>query len=295
MKDKHLESRPRRSCLYMPGSNARALEKAQALPADVILFDLEDAVSPDDKIAARDAVCAAIIHNNYGKRELIVRINPINSEWGADDLSAAVRARASGVLVPKITCGADIQAIDAAMTSAGAPADMALWVMIEMPMALLNIHGIAQCSANTRLTAFVVGTNDLALECRAQITDGRMAFQFALQQIIMAARAYGLIAIDGVYNDIADIDGLSSECAQGRILGFDGKSLIHPAQLDPANEIFAPMPADVAWARAVIAAFDEPANAGKAVIRVDGKMTELLHLEQARRLMAMHAAISDQP
>jgi len=283
--------RPRRSCLYMPGANERALEKARTLPADTLILDLEDAVAPDAKLAAREAILSAVKQGGYGYREIVVRMNGLGTEWGAEDLKMAVSSGAKAVLAPKVESAADIRALDKALTEAGAPADFGLWVMIEMPKAILHIEDIAATAAETRLTTFVMGTNDLAKEYRARMTRDRIAFQTALQLTIAAARAYGVTAIDGVFNDIKDEDGLIFECEQGRDLGFDGKTLIHPSQLDTANRVFAPSHNDVEQARAVIEAFADPANAGKGVLKVNGKMTELLHLDEARRTVAMDEAI----
>jgi len=283
--------RPRRSCLYMPGANERALEKARTLPADTLLLDLEDAVAPDAKLTAREAILSAVKQGGYGYREIVIRMNGLGTEWGADDLKMAVSSGAKAVLAPKVESAADIHALDKALTDAGAPADFGLWVMIEMPKAILHIEEIAATAAETRLTTFVMGTNDLAKEYRARMTRDRIAFQTALQLTIAAARAYGVTAIDGVFNDIKDEEGLIFECEQGRDLGFDGKTLIHPSQLDTANRVFAPSHNDVEQAKAVIEAFALPENAGKGVLKVNGKMTELLHLDEARRTVAMDEAI----
>ncbi|MBR9834536.1 MAG: CoA ester lyase [Alphaproteobacteria bacterium] len=285
-------NRPRRSCLYMPGANARAIEKAKGLAADSVIFDLEDAVAPDAKAEARAAVCAAVKAGGYGKRELVIRINGLDTEWGLEDLKAAVAAGPDAILAPKVIDGGDIDRLNDAMSRAGAPETMGLWVMIEMPKAILNIQEIAEAVGRTRLTAFVMGTNDLAKEFRAiNNPPERTAFQTALSMSVMAARAYDLLAIDGVFNDIKDEHGLIAECEQGRVMGFDGKTLIHPSQLEATNRIFAPSPADVEQAHAVIAAFADPANAGKGVLKVNGKMTELLHLEEARRVVDVAEAI----
>ncbi|MEL6473202.1 MAG: CoA ester lyase [Pseudomonadota bacterium] len=284
--------RPRRSCLYMPGANTRALEKAKTLPADTLLLDLEDAVAPDAKAEARAAVAGAVQDGGYGSREIIIRINGLDTEWGLDDLKAAVEAGPDGILAPKVIDGGDIDRLDDALSRAGAPGDFQLWVMIEMPKAILNIQDIAEAVGRTRLSAFVMGTNDLAKEYRAQATPDRVAFQHALGATMAAARAYDLLAIDGVFNDIKNEDGLKAECEQGRILGFDGKTLIHPSQIEICNTVFSPDPADVEQAKAVIDAFADPENAGKGVLKVNGKMTELLHLEEARRLVAVAEAIS---
>jgi len=286
--------RPRRSCLYMPGANARALEKAREIPADTLILDLEDAVGPEAKIEARSAIAAALAAGGYGKRELVVRMNGLDSEWGPADLEMAVKAGAHAVLAPKVTGARDIERLDAALKKAGAGEGFALWVMIETPLAILNIKEIAAASTGSRLTTFVMGTNDLAKEYRARMTPDRLAFQTALQLSVAAARAYGLIAIDGVYNDIKNEAGFAAECEQGRDLGFDGKTLIHPSQVEACNRVFAPSEADVEQARAVIAAFADPANAGKGVLKVNGKMTELLHLDEAKRTVAMNEAIREQ-
>lgn len=285
--------RPRRSCLYMPGANPRALEKAKGLAADTLIFDLEDAVAPDAKAEARDTACAAVQQGGYGKREIVIRINGLDTEWGLDDLKAAVAARPDAILAPKVIDGGDIDRLNDAMSRTGAPDSMGLWVMIEMPKAILNIQDIAEAVGRTRLTAFVMGTNDLAKELRG-VNDPplRTAFQTSLGLSIAAARAYDLLAIDGVFNGIGDEEGLSAECQQGRLMGFDGKTLIHPSQLAAANQIFAPAEDHVEQAKAVIAAFADPANAGQGVLKVNGKMTELLHLEEAHRTVAVAEAIS---
>lgn len=285
--------RPRRSCLYMPGANPRALEKAKSLPADTLIFDLEDAVAPEVKLEARDTVCAAVKAGGYDPREVVIRINGLDTVWGLDDLKAAVAAGPNAILAPKVIDGGDIDRLNDAMSRAGAPEDMGLWVMIEMPKAILNIQNIAEAVGRTRLTAFVMGTNDLAKELRG-VNDApvRTAFQTSLGLSVAAARAYGLLAIDGVFNGIGDEEGLDAECLQGRLMGFDGKTLIHPSQLAAANRIFAPAEADVEQAIAVIDAFADPANAGKGVIKVNGKMTELLHLEEAQRTVAVAKAIA---
>ncbi|MEM1088592.1 MAG: CoA ester lyase [Pseudomonadota bacterium] len=286
-------SRPRRSCLYMPGANARALEKAKGLSADTLIFDLEDAVAPEAKEDARATVGAAVKAGGYGQREVVIRVNGLDTTWGLEDMAAAVEAGPDAILAPKVIDGGDIDRINDAMSRAGAPDMMGLWVMIEMPKAILNIQDIAEAVGRTRLTAFVMGTNDLAKELRA-VNDPPLwtAFQTSLGLSVAAARAYDLLAIDGVFNGIGDEDGLEAECLQGRAMGFDGKTLIHPSQLEAANRIFAPAEADVEYARAVIDAFADPENAGKGVLKVNGKMTELLHLEEARRTVAVAEAIA---
>lgn len=283
--------RPRRSCLYMPGANTRALEKARELAADTLILDLEDAVAPEAKEEARAAILAAVKAGGYGSREIVIRMNGLDTAWGHDDLKAVAASGAHAVLAPKVTGPRDIERLDNLLKDAGAPASLDLWVMIETPIAILSIREIAAASIGSRLSAFVMGTNDLAKEYRARMTADRLAFQAALQLSVAAARAYGLVAIDGVYNDIKNEDGFRAECEQGRDLGFDGKTLIHPSQLEDANRIFAPSGHDVEQAKAVIEAFADPANAGKGVLKVNGKMTELLHLEEARRIVAMDEAI----
>ena len=284
--------KPRRSCLYMPGANAKALEKAKTLAADVVLLDLEDSVAPEAKESAREAVAAAVKAGGYGKREVIVRVNALATPWGRDDIASAGVARPDGILAPKVETGDEVIALDDAMTEAGFPREASLWIMIETPRAILNLAPIAAAARGTRLQAFVMGTNDLAKEMRARPGAERAPFHAALSLAVMAARAEGLTAIDGVYNDIANAQGFEAECRQGLAFGFDGKTLIHPSQIDTCNVVYAPAPEEVERARAVIAAFALPENAGKGVIKVDGKMTELLHLEEARRVVAVAEAIT---
>jgi citrate lyase subunit beta/citryl-CoA lyase len=283
--------RPRRSVLYMPGSNARALEKAKTIAADALILDLEDAVAPDAKAQARDQVCAAVKAGGYGKRELVIRINALDTPWGKDDLAAAVAAAPDAILLPKPGSGADIVAAADALKSA--PEKTRLWAMVETPLAILNVQDIAAASrlAGTRLSCFVMGTNDLVKETRADLSNNRRPALFWLSATVTAARAYGLDVLDGVYNNFKDAEGYKRECVHGRALGFDGKTLIHPDQVAVANEIFAPPAADVAWARKIIAAFDQPENKGKGVITVEGRMVELLHAEMAHRTVAIAEAI----
>lgn len=288
-----MTARPRRSCLYMPGANAKALEKAKTLPADVLLLDLEDSVAPEAKADARQAVAAAVTAKGYGRREVIIRVNALATPWGRDDIAAAGGAGPDGVLVPKVESGDEVRTLDAALTEAGFGNDAGLWVMIETPRAILNLAEIAAAAKATRLSCFVLGLNDLAKETRARAGRDRAAFHVAMSLAVTAARAHGLTVIDGVYNDIADASGFEAECRQGLEFGFDGKTLIHPSQVDAANTIFAPTAEEIARARAVIAAFALPENAGKGVIKVDGRMTELLHLDEARRVVAVAEAIED--
>jgi citrate lyase subunit beta/citryl-CoA lyase len=284
--------RPRRSVLYMPGANAKALDKARGLPADALIFDLEDAVAPEAKGEARAAVVATLEQGGYGARELVVRVNGLATPWGAEDIPAAVGARPDAVLVPKVSSPADVLAADAALSAAGAGPDLALWIMVETPLAVLDIAAIAATAASTRLSCLVMGTNDLAKETRARITPERAPFHYALAASVTAARAHGLNAIDGVFNDIQDTAGFEAICQQGVEFGFDGKTLIHPSQLEPCNRIFAPDAGEVEQARAVIAAFEDPANAGKGVLKVNGRMTELLHRDMALVTVAIADAIA---
>jgi citrate lyase subunit beta/citryl-CoA lyase len=283
-------ARPRRSCLYMPGANAKALEKAKTLAADVLIFDLEDSVAPEAKQEARAQVAAAVKSGGYGKREIIVRVNGLSTTWGRDDI-AACACGTNAILAPKIESGAQVAELDAALTAAGLSKDATLWANIETPRAILNLADIAAAARSTRLGCLVMGLNDLSKETRAQQKPGRAAFQAALSLAVMAARAEGLTAIDGVFNDIADSAGFEAECRQALEFGYDGKTLIHPSQIETANTVFAPSPEEVTRAQAIITAFALPENAGKGVIKVDGRMTELLHLEEAKRVVAVSEAI----
>jgi citrate lyase subunit beta / citryl-CoA lyase len=278
--------RPRRSVLYMPGSNARALEKAATLAADALILDLEDAVAPEAKDLAREQVCAAVKAKRFGKREVIIRVNGLDTEWGHDDMEAACDAAPDAILVPKINDLVDVEHADQHMD---APDSCALWLMIETPFAIFNANEIA--SAQGRLTCLVMGTNDLVKELRAQHTPGREALLASLNLTVLAARAHGLTVIDGVFNEIADTAGFEAVCRQGRALGFDGKTLIHPSQIEACNKIFAPDPQEVARARSILAAFEKPENKGKGAIALDGRMVELLHAEIAKQTVALADAI----
>jgi len=275
----------------VPGANARALEKAKSLPADLFVLDLEDAVAPEAKADARQAIRKAVHKRAYGAREVVIRVNGLETEWGQDDLEMAASAGVDGALVPKVTSGDDVRFVDQLLNDAGASPNLDLWVMIEMPLAILNINEIVATSTDTRLTGLVMGTNDLAKEYNAVPTPDRSAFMYSLSAALVAARAYRLSAIDGVYNDINNDTGLAAECEQGRVLGFDGKTLIHPAQIETANRVFSPSEAELSHAKEVIEAFALPANKGKGVISLNGQMVELLHLEQAERLVALDHAI----
>jgi citrate lyase subunit beta/citryl-CoA lyase len=289
-----MQIRPRRSVLYMPGSNARALEKAKSLPADGLILDLEDAVAPDAKEAARGQVCAAVKAGGYGHRELVIRINALGTPWGQADLEAAAEAAPDAVLLPKPGTGADIVRATEALARAGAPEKTRLWVMIETPLAILNLQDIAAASQRqgARLACFVLGTNDLVKETRADLSVNRRPALYWLSAAVTAARAYGLDVLDGVYNNFKDAEGFRRECVHGRRLGFDGKTLIHPDQVAVANEVFAPPEAEVAFARKIITAFAQPENKGKGVITVEGRMVELLHAEMAARTVAIAEAIA---
>jgi citrate lyase subunit beta/citryl-CoA lyase len=284
--------RPRRSVLYMPGTNARALEKAKTLPADALILDLEDSVGPDEKEDARERVCAAVKEGGYGRREVVIRINALGSEWGAADISAAAVSGAAAVCVPKVQSADDVASIQNALGRAGAPSEMAIWPMMETPLAILNARKIAAAAAEkSPLSVLVMGTNDLAKETRAQLTADRLAMLAWLSHCVLAARACGLDVLDSVYNDFSDEEGLVRECRQAREMGMDGKTLIHPSQIESANAIFLPDPEEIEWARRIIAVFDEPQNQGKAVVRLDGKMVELLHREMALRTVAIADAV----
>ena len=284
---------PRRSALYMPGANARALDKARTLDADCLLLDLEDAVAPDAKTQAREQICTALETGGYGKRAIVVRVNGLDTDWGHDDLAALAKlatktGRApNAILAPKISTAADIDAVCAHL-----PYGVALWIMIETPAAIFNLDALAARASDTPLACFVMGTNDLAKEMRAALVPGRAPLQAALSLSVLAARRYGLYVLDGVFNDIADTVAFEAECRQGTEMGFDGKTLIHPSQVAPCNAIFAPDTDEIAHARDVVAAFDDPANAGQGVLKVNGKMTELLHLDIARQKLAIADAIA---
>jgi citrate lyase subunit beta/citryl-CoA lyase len=274
----------------MPGANERALEKAKGIPADALIFDLEDAVSPDAKPEARDRVCTAASAGGYGLREVVIRVNGLDTEWGADDLAAAATSGAAAVLVPKIDGPADIAEIERRLDAAGAPADIRIWAMLETPAGIFAAREIA--AASDRLVVLVMGTNDIAKELHAEHVPGRQPMLFALQQCLLAARLAGKVILDGVYNDIKDEAGFEAECIQGRQLGFDGKTLIHPTQVEPCNRVFAPSPTEVEQAREIIEAFQAAEAAGKGVVSVNGRMIENLHVENARRALALDEAIA---
>jgi len=282
--------RPRRSLLFMPGANARALEKARTLPADGLIFDLEDAVAPAAKPAARDTVAAALESGRYGRRERVLRINALATEWGGDDLRLAAGLPLDAVLLPKVESAAQVREAAAAIESRGAPPQLALWCMLETPLGMLAARDIA--GASPRLAALVVGTSDLTKDLQALDTPDRLPLMTALGLALLAARAYRLAILDGVYLDLADEAGFAAQCRQGRALGFDGKTLIHPKQIAPANAAFAPQPGDIAEARRIIAAYDEAMAAGRGIVVVDGRLIENLHVESARRVIALAEAIA---
>jgi len=286
-------ARPRRSVLYMPGSNARALEKARTLSADTLILDLEDAVAPDVKADARAQVAAAVSQGGYGKREVVVRVNGLTTEWGEADIAAAVAAGPDAILVPKIETPEEVDRASALLDKAGAGAHMQLWAMMETPLAMLQAQSIAARASDTRMSTWVMGTNDIAKELHCAHTPERHPMITSIGLSLLAARAYGLTILDGVYNDIKDEAGFAAMCAQGRDLGFDGKTLIHPSQLAPCNRIFSPEPEEVIFSRQVIEAFKLPENADKGVLKVEGRMVELLHAEIAERVVAIADAIAE--
>lgn len=285
-----LSFQPRRTALYLPATNAKAIAKARTLPVDVVILDLEDAVAPERKEEARDAAVAAVREGGFGDRELIIRANGLDTPWAEADLAAIARSGADGVLVPKIGSAADIARCEALLKDA--PANLALWAMIETCAAILALPAIAAASAETRFAAMVLGTNDLAKEMRAALTPDRIAFLPILTSAVVAARAHGLVVLDGVCNDFQDLDRFEAECRQGLTLGFDGKTIIHPRQVDPCNAVYSPTADEVAWAERIVAAFAEPEHAGKGVVQIDGRMVELLHLDDARRVRDTAAAIA---
>jgi len=282
--------RPRRSVLYMPGANERALEKAKTIPADALILDLEDAVAPDAKPEARDRVCAAASSGAYGSKELAIRINGLGTQWHDADLAAAAAAGPDAVLVPKVNSAEEVRTLVAALEAAGAPERTALWAMLETPIAVLHAEEIV--AASSRLTVLVMGTNDLAKELHAVPVPGREPLRFGLQRCLMAARLGGKVILDGVYNDITDDEGFRGECEQALQFGFDGKTLIHPGQVEPCNDVFAPSADEIEHSRRVIAAFEEARADGRGVVTVDGRMIENLHVENARRVLAIAEAIA---
>lgn len=285
--------RPRRSVLYMPGSNARALEKAKTLPADGVILDLEDSVAPDAKEAARDRVTATVKAGGFGSREVFIRVNGVDTPWHADDLSAAAHAAPDAILVPKVSSPDALELIGRRLLDMGTDHKTRVWAMIETPLAIFNILAIAAAArdSETRLGGLVMGTNDLAKETRARLVPGRSPMLPWLSTCVAAARHHGIDILDGVYNDIGNAEGFAAECRQGVEFGFDGKTLIHPSQIEPCNAAFSPSADEVAQARQIIAAFDLPENKGKGVVAIDGRMVERLHADMARRTVAIAEVI----
>nr|CTQ91709.1 L-malyl-CoA/beta-methylmalyl-CoA lyase (EC 4.1.3.-) [Kibdelosporangium sp. MJ126-NF4] len=268
--------------LYMPGANERALEKAKTLPADALILDLEDAVHPDSKVDARRRVCEAAASGEYGKREVTIRVNGFGTQWHADDLRAAAAAGPDAVVVPKVNSAAEVHAIERALEAGGAPDKTTIWAMVETPIAMLHAHDIA--TASERLSVLVMGTNDLAKELRADHVPGRAPLLTGLSLCLLAARAADKDILDGVYNDVKDLEGFEAECLQGKRFGFDGKTLIHPGQVEPCNRVFSPTAEEIDYSRRVVEAFE---NAGRGVVTVDGRMIENLHVDNARRILAV--------
>jgi len=283
--------KPRRSVLYMPGANDKALEKAKTLPCDAIIFDTEDSVAPDMKAVAREKVAAAVRSGEYGRRELTIRINGLDTEWWKADLESAGAAAPSAVVVPKINSAADVALVEGVLDGIDAAANTTIWAMLETPAAMERAVEIA--TSSDRLTVLIMGTNDLAKELRAALVPGRAPLLWGLGRCLNAARFAGKVILDGVYNDVKNPEGFAAECAQGAEMGFDGKTLIHPTQIEPCNDAFAPSAAEVEHSERVIAAWDEGIAAGKGVITVDGRMIENLHVDNARRALAIAAAIAD--
>src|SRR6202012_249849 len=288
-----MTDRPRRSVLYMPGSNPRALEKARELPADVLILDLEDSVAPEAKAQGRDNIVKAL-KTGFGDREVLVRINGLDTRWWVEDLDAVVGGRPDAVLVPKISDPAQLEDLAARLVDMGTDPHVRVWAMMETPLAMINAGQIAAAAldSETRLAGFVMGTNDLAKDTRARLVPGRAPMLPWLMTCVAAARAYGLDILDGVYNDLGNADGFVEECKQARDLGFDGKTLIHPRQIEPCNQAFSPSSEEVEAARKMIAAFELPENRDKGVVQIDGRMVERLHAEMAQRTVAIADAIA---
>jgi citrate lyase subunit beta/citryl-CoA lyase len=286
---KPVQVRPRRSVLFMPGSNARALEKARTLPADAVIFDLEDAVAPDTKDQARAQAIAAVRAGGYGRREVIVRVNGLTTPWGRADLAEVATAGADAVLIPKVESPDEVERTLAVLATRGAPSELGVWCMLETPRGILNAARIAD---TPRVGALVMGTSDLTKDLHARHTRDRVPLLVSLELCVLAARAAGIAALDGVHLDLDDDAGFEAACRQAADLGFDGKTLIHPKTLEKANEIFAPTPADVAWSRRIIAAHAEALADGRGIVLVDGRLIENLHVEDARRVVALADAIA---
>lgn len=286
--------RPRRSLLFMPGSNARAMEKARTLACDGLILDLEDAVAPDAKASARKQIADAVAARGFGRREVIIRINGLDTPWWVDDIAMVAKAYPDGVMVPKVSRVADLKTISDRVADMGGGMAMKIWAMIESPLAVLRAAEIAAAGAeaDNRLAGFVIGPNDIARESRMRMVKGRAPMLPLLSHCVLAARAAGIEILDGVYNDFSDMDGFARECEQGRDLGFDGKTLIHPSQIEPCNAAFTPPADEVARARKIAALFDQPENAGKGAVQMDGQMIERMHADIARRTIDIADAIA---
>lgn len=289
-----IQLKPRRSALYMPGSNARALEKAKTLDVDCVVFDLEDAVAPDQKAAARQAIVDAVTGGGYGNRELVIRCNALETSYIDDDLKAVAAAKPDAVLLPKVNAPGDLQKLAHKLAAAGAPETLAVWAMMETPLAILNAQAIAACGLDPeiRLSCLVLGTNDLAKDTRTALKPGRAVMLPWLMTCVAAARAGGVDILDGVYNDFSDMEGFAEECAQGADMGMDGKTLIHPKQIEACHAAFSPSEEEVVWARRINDLFAQPENADKGAIQVDGKMVERLHADMGLRVIAVADAIA---
>ncbi|MFZ4433879.1 MAG: HpcH/HpaI aldolase/citrate lyase family protein [Microthrixaceae bacterium] len=282
--------RPRRSVLYMPGANDKALEKAKTLACDAIIFDTEDSVAPDAKAQARDKVAAAVASGAYGGRELTIRVNSSETEWHEDDLRSAAAAGPAGIVVPKINSAAEVAAVERIIEAAGVPDHTRIWAMLETPAAMERAVEIA--TSSERLEVLVMGTNDLAKELRAALVPGRAPLLWGLGRCVNAARFAGKVILDGVYNDVKNPEGFAAECAQGADMGFDGKTLIHPTQVEPCNEAYSPSAEEIEYSRRVIEAFEQGLADGVGVVTVDGRMIENLHVDNARRAIAIADAIA---
>jgi citrate lyase subunit beta/citryl-CoA lyase len=281
--------RPRRSVLYMPSSNERALEKAKSIACDALILDLEDAVAPDAKQQARANAVAAAGSGEYGRREITIRCNGLDTPWGDDDLAAAATSGAATVVIPKVNSVDYLDEIERRLDAAGAPSEMTIWAMIETPTAIMDVRAIAH---HPRVNVLVMGNNDLAKELRTGVLPERTPLVPHLAMALLGAREAGKVILDGVYNDVRDPDGFLAEARQGKAMGFDGKTLVHPSQVDPANEVWAPTEDEIEFSRRVIAAFEEAAAEGRGVVTVDGRMVEHLHVENARRILGVADAIA---
>ncbi|MEW1934562.1 CoA ester lyase [Rhodococcus sp. NPDC079359] len=286
-----ISSRPRRSALYLPGNNVRALEKGKILPADVLILDLEDAVGIDDKVVSRERVCNAVASGVYAPREVVVRVNGLGSAWHDDDIAAVALSGADGVLVPKVESPEQVYELSDALDDAGAPSNLKLWVMVETPGAFLRAENIA--SASERLAVLVIGTNDLVNDLHALHRPGRAPILTALSLAVLGARAAGKVILDGVFNSIKDDAGFVAEAFQGREMGFDGKTVIHPTQISGANDVFGPSQDEVVYARKVVAAFRQAEDAGESVIALDGTMIESMHVRDAHRILGLDSRIAE--